>query len=401
MNARLDPANNVRVNSNVIDFGDKASTYIFDGGTNAVGINQGNQGGVHLLFKNFAATNDNKRAGDFLDDGGHQRKLELFDADGKATDDFIAMVKAAWAGEGGMEITITAADEIEIMAGGRWSTDKLIFRGDWVTDALAQANTGFDLQNVDDQFKVFTFDDDGKQQNIYTGGGRDLIKDDGYFGDIFTPSFLNEGAELQTVVNAALTEHYGLGDTKDMKVIDVTDDSVVIEVTTHNGNDKVDGVQAKTMIINGGTVENLISDFKIDLSGGLNTGNNSANLALYDTDAQKAGSVFFGSASQNVDVNASQSLQDVTGNALNQLETATNANQEKTDDIDEFVFAVLANDGTADVSVVAGGQKGDDFLTVTMVTQNGYVDTLILEGDRVGDAIDHFADTGTQYDFFA
>ena len=59
--------------------------------------------------------------------------------------------------------------------------------------------------------------------------------------------------------------------------------------------------------------------------------------------------------------------------------------------MDDFVFHVLANaDGDlGDMSLVAGGQAGDDFMTVAITNawDHDAVDHLIIEGDALEQAL--------------
>jgi hypothetical protein len=310
------------------------------------------------------------------------------------------MVEAAQRGEGGLGLSIESAGAIEITVEGRWSTDVLRFEGDFVRQAIETADLGgFDLQNHTDQAKVFCFDLEDTHEMIYTGGGRDLKEGGGTFSEIFTASFLNDGAELAAVVNAALDEKYGLGETEDMAFVGGDDQSVVIEVTTHHWRAD-DGMTAKTMILCGTEVEALIAAYGAQFPTGLDTGDGKSRIARYDTDAQLSGEVWFGGGKNAVAFDAAESitLGTVVGNGLTQKED--NPNRAWQDDIDEFVYNTLRFDGDRDVSVIAGGEAGDDYLVAEFDTPGG-TDTLILEGARVGLAIDEFAMTGGEFDFFA
>ena len=406
MSKRLDPANDIRENRGSIDFGDKASTYIFDGGVQSVRINPGNQGGVHTLFKEFARTSDFKWASDFdSSDGGKKGRLELFNDDGSAADDFVALMAAAVEGQGGLVLNINAFDEVMIEAPGRWSTDHLVFKGDWVTDALMKAGseTGFDLFNPKDQIKVFDFDREGRNESIYTGRTDNLDQSEGAVGAILDGSFLNDkngvDGELGQLIFAAMDEKFGIGETKDLEYVTDDGDQIIVKVTNQHWK----GPATDTMILKGADVEAILDAYTGQFRSGLDTGDGKSRLAYYYTDANAGGSggVWFGGGVNGVtfDSAGAITLNDVVGNGLTQKEN--NLNREWQDDIDEFVFNALEFSGDSDVEVIAGGEKGDDFMTVAMKTDGGNTDTLILEGARVGEAIDFYADTGGEFDFFA
>lgn len=402
---RMDPTLDIRDDGTFVDMGDRASTYIFDGSESWFSVGLGNKGPAHLLLKSISATSDDKWAPDYdPSDDGNKNRLELFDIDGSAADDFVALVEAAVLGTEGLGMTIEAFDRIVISAPGTWSTDLLVFEGDWVTDALLTANTGFDLGNSKSEMKVFCFDDAGGNESIYTGPTGNLDQSEGAVGAILDGSFLNDAggldSELARLIYAALDEKFGLGDTKDLAYVTDDGDSIIVQVTNQHWK----GPATDTMILKGVDVETILGSYAAQFNSSvLDTGDGHSRLAYYDTDANTGGlgGMFFGGGVNIVHFDAAESisLNDVVGNSLTQRED--NPNREWQDDIDEFVFHALAYSGQKDVTVIAGGQKGDDHLTVAMNSKGGHVDILLLEGDRIGDAIDFYAETGGQFDFFA
>lgn len=382
-NPRLDPSNDVRVDRTYVDMGDKASTYVFtEAGEGWFSVGNGKKSDAHVLLKALQKTGDARRP---AEGEGHQKRLELFEEDAAAADDFIALIEAARRGEAGLELSILGAGEIEIRAAGSWSDDILRFEGDYVTDALSRADLGgFDLQNHTDQIKFFEFDAEEAGERSYTGGDRDLVKEEGYFGDIFKGSFLNDGDELKAVVEAALSEHYGMSDTRDLAVVSVEDDGVVIEVTTHHSRAD-DGLTTKTMVISGSEVGEIVSAFRASLPSGLDFGDGKSKAA-YRPDALDKSWAGGAGAHDDIELGGGTSLDDVIGNQI------------KPEDIPELVRLALDHqnrDGAGvdqfgagdDLRILAGGERGDDHMSLAFDTPGG-VDTLVLEGSVTAAAIE-------------
>jgi hypothetical protein len=390
--------------SGVIDIGDRAKTYVFtEDGPGSIAFIGTDRDGTKDVLQRIARTNDGKTNWGEANngDGESRKKIDLFDAEGEVSDDFVAMIEAAQRGEGGLGLTVKSTGAIEITVEGRWSTDVLRFEGDFVRQALETADLGgFDLQNRTDQAKVFCFDLEDNRESIYTGGGRDLKDGDGTFSEIFSASFLNDGAELAAVVNAALDEKYGLGETEDMAFVGGDDQSVVIEVTTHHSKAD-DGMTAKTMILCGSEVEALIAAYdplaRVNNSASvLDVGDNNSRVHHLDTDTDAKLAVIGGGARDDVQLDAAgtATMDDFSPLVVDQTKPWLEDRE-----VDDFVYLALAETGNDDMVVTSGGQMGDDYLVVELTTPNtdkatGHatpaIDTIILEGAVVEQAIDEF-----------
>jgi hypothetical protein len=382
--------------SGVIDIGDRAKTYVFtEDGPGSIAFIGTDRDGTKDLLNELARTNDGKvNWGEANNGDGESRNLiDLFNADGAVSDDFVAMVEAAQRGDGGLGLSVKSTGAVEITVEGAWSTDILRFEGDFVRQALETANLGgFNLQNHTDQAKVFCFDLEKSGEKAYTGGGRDLKTGECTFSDIFSTSFLNDGAELAAVVNAALDEKYGVGETEDMAFVGGDDLSITVEVTTHHWKAD-DGMTAKTMILCGTEVEALAAYdplARIDNAASvLDVGDNQSKVHRTDTDTDADGKlpVIGGGDRDAVELDAAGGT------------TMKNFSPIDTGNVDEFVLLALGETGADDMAVKSGGKMGDDYLVVELTTPNtdkatGYttaaIDTVILEGALVEQAIEEF-----------
>ncbi|MEM1387349.1 MAG: hypothetical protein AAF748_12640 [Pseudomonadota bacterium] len=433
MSDRTDPTTSIKdytgsgKDTGVIDLGDRAKTYVFsdeEGSPSAIKVigkskgRDGEDSGARDALKDIAKTNDGRTNWGEANngDGGSRNKIELFDDEGNAADDFIALIAKAMAGEDGISLGSSGTtgsgssktNFIEIEVEGRWSTDILRFEGGFVEDALCKlalddpsgfaetfGETNVNLQDTRETLGVYIFDDPEKSNESQFHGNSNPVGGDA--DALFSGSFLNE-AELPNLINAALDEKYGLGDTTNLEYLGDDGDAIVIGVTNSNKGPNTDKI-----VLAGSDVETILDAYVpegFSVGGSLNTQDKGIQKVVYDTDDQTNGNIFLGGKAETVNVDGTNDLKDVVGNGITQQET--NLNQKAKDDIDEFVFAVLDNQDAdpLDLELIAGGEAGDDFLVVNVTGQQN-TDTLILEGERIGEAIDQFAEDGTQYDFFA
>lgn len=423
MSNRLDPTSKVVVNAGVIDTGDRAKTYIFneDGPQSFAVIGKSD---VENVFDVLEKTNDGRvNWGEANNGDGESRKrLDLFDGDGNVSDDFVALLMEAFEGDDGIAVldgSLSLAS-ITLTVGGRWSTDHLVFEGDFVTQALKQlgeqgmlstdmkkalavsdpsgyaatfGNSHINNGDGKDQIGVYQFDVDADEA-YYWSHDTNLDPEVQALFDKVNSFFQDENAVA--LVQAALAEKFGIADVAGLDYCG--DDGNAIVINLDAKGDTVD-----TVVLHGSEIEAILNAFGDDLPDGLDTGDGQSKSAYYNTDdnAGGQGGVWFGGGVNGVtfDTDGTITLNSVVGNGLTQKED--NPNRAWQDDIDEFVYNVLAFDGQSDVSIVAGGQEGDNYMTVEMSTDGGNTDTLLLEGARVGEAIDHFYQTGLEYDFFA
>lgn len=416
-----------------VDLGDRAKTYEIDldaiadsfkdGETNAQLNFFGNAGSKGTegrntleLLKDIEATGDNKRTSDFVDDGGSKNKLELFEIeDGEvvASDDMMALVEAALLGDEEADLQFNAtSDGFEILVGGRWSTDVLSFTGDMATDILAEiaeehptevacalGERNVDLKDNKDSLGVYIFNDPDKIEKQHNGSDGSLDQSENAIGSILNGSFLNEkDGELEALIQAALDDKYGLGETKGLEYVSDDGESLVIKITNTNGP------ATDTLILKGSEIALLMDDYTGEFGTHLDTKDSKSQIALLDTDAVPDGQttkIWFGGSNGKVHFDKDMTISLASIDAVGVRNDASNPNQLRSDTVDEFVFNVLKYDGMEDVSLVSGGEKFDDYMVVEMKSDQGQIETLILQGERVGDAIDYYHDTGMQYDFFA
>jgi len=187
------------------------------------------------------------------------------------------------------------------------------------------------------------------------------------------------GPELIALVNAALDNRYGLPSEKDVTFVSMTESSISLigpntaEQSTYAGAEVQAAFDAYAAALS-------------DLPNHLNI-NRHSSVVHFDTDNDWQ--MFFGNGTRGIEVDSDgQSLNDLTGKGIRA--------GGKRPDVDEFVEHVLANHGTGlgDLELVAGGSRGDDFITLSIKNNwnPDHFDHLIVQGQIVADLIDtHFA----------
>lgn len=226
------------------------------------------------------------------------------------------------------------------------------------------------------QIGVYSFDVNVPRESFYWSHDRNLSDDvKATFGTI------NNGFGediLASLVKAGLDEKYGLADHDGLEFLGGDDGSVTLALKTSWG-------PTDAVVLTGGETASLIAGYGDALDGLINVGDGSVQTAIFDTNTETQG--FWGNGTKPPSYNdAGDAFEELGfGFALNNHPTRP-AQQE----VDDFVLAVLNNQGDDDIDLVAGGQQGDDFVTVSFTPANDVVDTLIVEGAAVEAAIDTF-----------
>lgn len=413
MNKRLDPTQKIKdfthlsqSQSGVVNTGDRAKTMIFDedgpGSFVVIGTSA-----VENVFDRLEKTNDGRTQWGEKNnlDGESRNKLDLFDAQGEVSDDFVALLKEALEGDEGITLNKTYSESgdyvIEMNVEGSWSTDILKFSGDYVEQAMkivaiddpsgyAAAFGPSSINNGDNttQIGVYEFTLAKDKESFYWSNDKNLNSAITDNFDRIGNGFQDEDAVV--LVNLALSEKFGLERVPGLEY--VTDDggAIVIDLETSRG-------PIDTVVLHGDEIEAAIDAFGTDLSTNANTGDFKDSLSFFDTDDYVSGvsAVFLGGGRNNVTYDAAETI---AVGSISQRED--NPNRQWQDTIDAFIFNTLKYDGESDVSISGGGEQGDDFIKVDLFN-NGATDTVILTGDRVEAAIDHYYTFGTQFDFFA
>ena len=379
-----------------IHVSDGAKTYLFPedgvGSIRIAGFDNNGPDDVRATLWRIARTKDVNDARE-VDNGDGETAvlLDLFDEEGRASDDFLALVRKAAAGEGGLSIGRITPSSIDIKVEGNTTTDTLCFSGNYVTqtikvisnDGLTEfagnlGRTLVNLGNPKEELGVYVFDNENNPNERQYHGNSDLTLR-GEVADLFEGSFLNED-ELPALIKAALYEKYGIEDTSGLSYLGDDGSSLTIGVTTFKR-----GAHTDVMVLTGSDVEQVMDD--VTAAGqSINTRNTLTEVAFYDTDARSAGKVFLGYGTWGVTI-------DEEGNTFKPLLGQNLQHNEilpRRDELDEFVDIVLANQGEDDIDLVSGGERGDDYLTVTIEGPRGGIDYLTLYGERISDAIDDF-----------
>ncbi len=405
---RTDPANRIVDYTDSdravgrIDIGDRASTYIFNenGPSSFKFIGKDGGSGARSALKEIAATGDSRAERKMEGDDGESRQaVNLFDGDGNPSDDFIALVTKAKAGEGGLSLVVNSDNEIEVHVEGRWSTDILKFSGGFVQDALTTSGVldpHVNLFDRNDQTAIYDFDVIGKPVlNLYHGRDDALDQSPDGIGSILNGSSLKEGDELDALIKAALDEKYGLGDTKGLEFAGNDDDSIVVKITNNNvlnpGDDNQKGPGVDTLILKGEAVEAAIADYAGDK---INLANKKEEVALLDDTGGRIGvneSGFF--SADKVELGDGETtLEEFDGQGIQGDEIAAivklaleHQNPDSSGD-DQFA----AGD---DLKIISGGQSGDDHITLGIQTPKGPTDVMIFEGEEVEQAVADYYDS--------
>jgi len=304
-----------------------------------------------------------------LEAGAHPIEVLYFERGGHA------VAELDWAGPD-TDGARVALDGSAVMTPGGMDDDY----GDDASDGMDDTGSGHD--HGDDMSSDHDHDDgmgsgDQMGDDDYSGDhGDDGGMDAGDTGDM--PVDGDPTASIPRVVTAALNDRYGLGNDLGVEFISKTEDSVTFSLEGEDG----------AFVYSGAAVEDIMTSYAdafSELADHMNVRRNS-DLRHFDTDEDRM--FFFGNGTREIDMDGNgTSLSDVTGKGLTPF-------SRHNDNFDDFIHTVLENkdNDEGDVALIAGGEEGDDFLTVeiTNVWDKEDKDALIIEGQEVEDAIADF-----------
>ncbi|MEM0905742.1 MAG: hypothetical protein AAGJ94_00150 [Pseudomonadota bacterium] len=286
-----DPTVQVKVNSGYIDTGDRAKTYVFDedgpGSFRVIGTSD-----VKDVLNEIAATNDGKTqwGEDNNGDGEGRRDINLFDDNGNASDDFVALLREAFEGDQGITVVPDSIENgtITLAIAGQKSTDLLVFDGDYVNDAFAQVKndlpidvlkalavedpSGYaemfgssfvDMGDGRSKIGVYEFSED-VNDSFYWSHDKHLNEDVYSLFDRVNNQFQDEDAVA--LVKAALAEKCGIADYEGLEYRSDDGQAIVIDLTTKGGN-------IDTIVLHGSEIEAAIADFEDTFAGNHEGGN--------------------------------------------------------------------------------------------------------------------------------
>ena len=215
------------------------------------------------------------------------------------------------------------------------------------------------FQNNDDQYTVFEFN--SLKQKEFVGNKSGLVSE-------LLPLFKDNGSQLQgdelaTIFDAALGGIGTQADTDFLQVQSIGADHITISFAT----DKDGGFD--TIRFEGEIVEEYLGAKKM-----VNFQNKNAQTGIFDFDAKKK--YFHGN--DNVDA-------DIKGYFKGAKLTYKEA--------PELVYdALVADYNGTPLTDITIGAMGEDFITLNVANKGGVIETLVLTGDVIAQAISDFCD---------
>lgn len=365
----------------LLDLGDRAKKLVIDTSSDDIEAirvfgNSGKKGTdgreTADLLKQIARTNiDEHKTGENLTKFEAKRDIQLRDANGDPSDDLIALVQAALAGEADLGVRSMTLDSIEITVGGRWSTDVICLEGDLIADLLCgdYLDTIADVGDGQSRFSVVSTE--GGSGNTIIGASQNSAGFPGGISDLVGGSAKGE-ADMIALIEAGLN-----GDDR-INVVDIDTESgtALIEITMGSTTDTI-------LIKDLGDALNSLGRNEF-----VNTGDNRSKETFFNEQIDNRLS-FISQGSDDAVLLDGSRWSSLDGNGINTPE-----------EVFEFVTTILAEEkaDTADANDIQIIEASFNSLTVTAQSRNSdrdnpgeeTVDELTVQGDSVQDAINQF-----------
>lgn len=187
----------------------------------------------------------------------------------------------------------------------------------------------------------------------------------------------DEIPEVAEMVEAALNKRYGIEERTDVTFLGLSDEGISVRIPSSSGG-------TMDVMITGAAVATAVTGYMANLnelndSININRGEAVAHLNT-DTDFK----LNFGNGTQNIEIDdQGTSLKDLVGDAV--------FARGRKENLDDFIEAVLeaGAEGAGDIRLVAGGEAGDNFLSVAITNNwnSSHEDLIIVEGAAAEEAI--------------